>query len=472
MSGETVSGQSFTTGQAASGIIGQANFTANGSGSTANQFSSPRAAAYDPVNDKIYVVDFQNNRVLRFPGSAAAKAGAPAEAVFGQPNLSSVSPNQGLDDPTARTLRNPRAALVDPDGNLWVADGENHRVLRYNNAAFLQSNPAADAVLGRPDFTSSEAATTASGMDTPNGLSMDANGALWVADRYNNRILRFNGALAKSNGANADLVFGQAGFTTGLPNRDDAVAANTLYEPVGIQVDASGNLWVAEFKNNRVLRYNNAAAAVTNGVAANGVLGQADFVSNLANRNDVPNAASMDSPINVFVDPEGTLWVADFSNSRVLGYPNAAGLGNGAAASVVLGQTSLDATVYQTSRNGMGGPIHVGAGPRGSILVTDFDLNRVPSYGLVNAVPSITLRGSKRIVTSKGKVTLKGTASDTDDFVSSIRATLNKKAVKANGTTGWKLTVRPKPGRNQVKIQSVDDYGGSSGTVRVSITRK
>jgi len=83
---------------------------------------------------------------------------------------------------------------VDSAGRLWVADFFNNRVLRFDGAADKANGANADGVLGQPNFTSNGAATTASGMNSPGGLAIDTAGHLWVADNLNSRVLRFDGA--------------------------------------------------------------------------------------------------------------------------------------------------------------------------------------------------------------------------------------------------------------------------------------
>jgi len=92
-------------------------------------------------------------------------------------------------------------------------------------------------------------------------------------------------------------------------------------------------LWVCEDDNNRAIRFDTASTK-PNGAAADGVLGQPDFVTNLKNqsRNGVSNLRG------VFGDAAGRLYLVDESNHRVLVFNHAASQPNGAFADVVLGQ--------------------------------------------------------------------------------------------------------------------------------------
>src|SRR6059036_564201 len=77
----------FTNGQAASLVLGQADFTSSAFVTTASGMSSPEGVAVDPTSGKVFVADSGNHRVLRFASDAALVSGAAADGVLGQPNF-------------------------------------------------------------------------------------------------------------------------------------------------------------------------------------------------------------------------------------------------------------------------------------------------------------------------------------------------------------------------------------------------
>jgi len=308
---------SFVNFQTASNVLGQSSFTTNTSGSSLSQFTLPLGTIVDPATGKIFVSDTNNNRVLRFPASAATVDGSAAELVFGVTG----SPNT-----TATQFNSPIGLAIDSAGRLWVADRANSRVLRFDNAATIATNsPPANAVLGQPDFTTSSTGITQSTMKNPYSVSVDSAGRLWVADSLNNRVLRFDNAAAKANGANADGVLGQPDFVTSSPNTTQSKMNN----PIGLSTDSIGRLYVGDFDNSRLLIFNN-AATLPNGANASNVLGQPNFTTAVVNNGGITASSSSGYAYPHYHEASNSLFVADANNNRVLRFvaagPTAAGV--------------------------------------------------------------------------------------------------------------------------------------------------
>jgi len=323
-------------------VAGQIAFTLNMPNFTDSLgVLSPQAVALDTSVSPphLYVADQNNNRVLGWLNAQTFANGAPADLVIGQPDFMTVVPPlsasaRSCAAPNASNLCFPRGVAVDSNGNLYVADTSNNRVLEYNTP--FTSGTTAARVFGQGGkFNASDCnrfQITASSLCAPVAVALDPSGNLYVADAGNNRVLEYNSPLT-SNGT-ANLVFGQLGsFTTGQCNQG-GIGAGSLCSPTGVVVDSTGNLYVADTGNSRVLGYTN--PIVTGNTSASVVLGQSNFTGDLCNSGGNVSASGLCQPNDVAVDASQNVFVSDTANSRVLKF--AAPLSNGEAAALVFGQ--------------------------------------------------------------------------------------------------------------------------------------
>lgn len=251
----------FTTGMAASVAIGQPDMTSSGCGVGPSSLDSPANVAFDR-NGNMFVLDWENNRVLEF--QPPFTTGMSASVVLGQVDLNSsacTTTANGLCDPW-------QGIAIDANGNLWVGDRGNCRAVRYSPP--FTTNMAATLVMGQPDFTSSNCGTSATLNDGLSGVAVDPSGNLWAVDAANNRVLKFAAPL--SNGMAATVVIGQPDFTSS----GSGTTASTMRSVYDVAFDSSGNLYIAESGNNRVTLF---APPFATGMSATKVLGQPDLTS-------------------------------------------------------------------------------------------------------------------------------------------------------------------------------------------------
>jgi sugar lactone lactonase YvrE len=192
----------------------------------------------------------------------------------------------------------------------------------------------ASIVLGQLNFMDTAADCTRNLISRPSAIKLDASENLWVTLYGNNRALRFNAPF--TSGMNASKVLGQADYISGDANRGIAVADNSLFHPESIGLDSTGNIWIADSDNNRVLRFN---TPLTNGMSADRVLGQADFVSNSPNQGGAIDASTLDYPAGIVFDSAGDIWVSDKKNNRIFKYEKP--ISSGENAKAVLGQINF-----------------------------------------------------------------------------------------------------------------------------------
>lgn len=461
---------------AANLVLGQTNFTTGTAPGAVNASSldSPSAVVVDPRTGKVFVSDTGNNRVLRFASASALQNGAEAEAVFGQATgTTNTAPPAAAD-----SLDSPTGIWLDSGNRLWVADTDNNRVVMYQNATTSGNGPSATLILGQPDTTTEAAPNppSAATLNGPEGLWMDGSGRLWVADKGNNRVLRYENAANSQTGmqsAEADAVLGQTGpnaFTTSTGGSDN----QHFQEPTAVTVDPSGTLWVADKANNRVVGFPG-AGTISSGTNAARILGQNDF--NGGSTNPGLSASAINGPAGVYADAADNLWVVDQGNNRVLRFAGLKSIENGKRASGVVGQANFTTNTPGLSNRRIdiqGGSSVAGVFVQGdgSLWVSDANQHRVLRFATVDSeAPVVRISGKSKITTTKKRLVVKGTASD-DSGIASVTLKVGRKTIPVAGTTSWKRAVKLAPGRTVVKAMAVDTVGKTSNVAKLVIIRK
>ena len=319
----------FRNGDPADLVIGQPDFrtaipnvdTRGSLTPSSASLSSPMGIAVQPGTGALFVADSGNNRVLRFPRPVSQAGRITADAVIGQVDFaSSVSAVVA-----ASSLRGPRGVAFGPDGDLFVADTGNNRVLEFSSIA----KPAV-RVYGQPNFTSSAASALVSAqtLTAPQGLTIDTAYNLYVADTGANRVLIFpNTQSAPTAGMVAGLVIGQSRF-------DSTAGGGTgLRSPTDVDLDSSANIYVADYGYNRVLEFSSFVFLPVAGATATAVIGQSSLNGTSVNWNSPDGLTTPEglfAPAGVCLDRQDTLYVADAGNSRVVHFLKPASVVNAA----------------------------------------------------------------------------------------------------------------------------------------------
>lgn len=295
------------------------------------QSEGPAAAGRGPENGfhlptgilvhqgRLFVADAWHHRILvwdRIP----ERSDEPPSWALGQENLSLVTPNRGRS--------NAATAAVGADGLYWpygigivddvfyVTDTGNRRVLVWNGVP-TEDRPA-DAVLGQPDFVSSDENRGAEpgprSFRWPHAVA-GADGIFWVADAGDHRVLGWRGdAFFARSDRDADLALGQRDLTSASEFPYAPQSATTLRFPYGLATDG-GVLAVADTANNRVLLWDHPPRSI--GAAADRVVGQASFIQNGENRWQAVRRDTLCWPYGIALSG-GRLAIADSGNNRVV----------------------------------------------------------------------------------------------------------------------------------------------------------
>ena len=168
----------------------------------------------------------------------------------------------------------PLGMAIDASGDIYVADGSNNRVQKFNaNGDFLLEWGSSGSGNGQ--------------FNGPRDIAIDAAGDLYVTDRFNDRVQKFT-----SEGVYLDQW---GGLGNGNGQFDD---------PIGIAIDSSGNLYVVDNGNVRVQKFNNNLVYLTQWGSLGGGDGQ------------------LNDPKFVTVDAAGNVFVSDTGNQRVQKFDN------------------------------------------------------------------------------------------------------------------------------------------------------
>ncbi len=370
----------------ASVVLGQVgNFTSGScdvdtSSPDSETLCSPQGVAVDSANN-VWVADTGNNRVLEYAGPVTADSFF-ANLVFGQLGsfTAKTANNGGIGK---NSLSQPTGVVVDSHGNLYVADPSNNRVLEFNTPLAVTAiggsgDTTADQVWGQAgSFTTSSCASeSASTLCLPTKVAVDLSNNLYIGDTSDNRALMFNESNPPTN-VTANLVLGQASATTNTCPAPPS--ASSLCLPNGVAAAPSGNLFVADGADNRVLEY---AVPLVSGAAAVIALGQTDLIHKNQN---VVNASSLDNPAQIAFDPStGGIYVADAVNNRILGWRSAAAFTDFEPAALVIGQPDFQSNEIDRTgsvgANGFSTPSGVAVDSNGNLYVSDFVNSRVLEF--------------------------------------------------------------------------------------------
>jgi hypothetical protein len=283
-------------------------------------------------------------------------------------------------------------------GSHWILVGLLAAVVATLSLA-ASGDTTADRVLGQFDFTHDAAnLIDARGLWDEAGVATDTSAApnrVYIADTANSRVLGWKDAAGFANGDPADLVIGQPDFLSGACN-NGGLGATSLCDPYGVAVDASGNLYVADADNNRVLEYDAPFATCASfpciGGGANLVFGQGgSFTSSLPNNGGV-SANSLSDPVGIALDDGGNLYVADEGNNRVLEYNTP--LTTDTTADTVFGQGgNFGSNVSNNggvSADSLASPDGVAVDSGGNLYTADTGNSRVLEYNTAVVIPTPT----------------------------------------------------------------------------------
>jgi hypothetical protein len=189
--------------------------------------------------------------------------------------------------------------VLDGVGNIYAADISNNRIRKITVSTGIITTVAGTGTAG---YNGDGILATAAQINIPSALAFDGNGDLYFTDRSNSRIRKIT--------ASTGIISTVAGTGTAGYNGDGILATSAqLNNPNEVSFDASGNLYIADWFNNRVRKIN-MSTGIINTIAGTGTAGY--------NGDGIPaTTAQINGPCGIIFDNAGNIYVAEYGGARV-----------------------------------------------------------------------------------------------------------------------------------------------------------
>ena len=270
---------------------GAPGFSGDGGPAVSAQINTPTGVFADTTGN-LYIADVGNQRIRKVDtsGVITTLAGNGAKGYGGDGGPA-----------TGASFYNCVRVVVDPSGNVLVADQSNHRV-RIITPAGIITTFAGNGV-GTPAtgaFSGDGGPAASASLNNPTALAINASGVVYIADQFNQRIRKVttDGIITTIAGNGNPGFAGEGG---------PALSASLNY-PGGITADAAGNLYFNDDLNYRTRRIATDGTITT--VAGNGTPG-------FSGDGGPATAAALNGNFGITIDPSGNLYIADSTNNRI-----------------------------------------------------------------------------------------------------------------------------------------------------------
>jgi uncharacterized protein (TIGR03437 family) len=260
-----------------------AGFSGDGSTATKAELNFPTGLALDSSGN-VYIADSLNHRVRKVSGGSIS-------TIAGN-GVISYSGDGG--PASSAQLNTPQAVAVDSSGNFYIADTLNN-VVRKVTAGGTISTIAGNGTAG---YGGDGGNATAAQLNHPQGIAVDSSGNVYVSDTQNARVREISGGAITTVAGNGTAGYGGDG---------GAASAAQLFVPIGIAVDSAGNLYIADFTNERIRKVSGGNITT---VAGNGNTGYSGDGGPAID-------ATLNGPTGVAVDSNGNLYISDLNNNVI-----------------------------------------------------------------------------------------------------------------------------------------------------------
>ena len=405
---------------------GVAGFAGDGGESNTAMLSHPYGVAVD-TQGNLYIADLGNARIRKI------SSGGTITTVAGGGSIAPGGNGDGGPAASAELIE-PRNVAVEPDGTLYISDFGAHRVYRVSPGGILTTL----AGTGSAGFSGDGGPSQLAQLNSPAGLALDSNGALYIADSANNRIRRVyqdlistvynvagpTGVALSPTGAIYIAASGYLGTQfksiAGIPSARDVTvdsagnvyattgeyvykitssgtvtaiagsgaapyfggdngpaSAARLQAPSGLAVDDAGNRYIADTANNRIRKITPAGIITT--IAGTGVAGS-------KGDNGSATLAQLNGPRGVAIDAQQNIYIADSGNNSIR----------------KITPPGIIQTVAVQSAVGLNDPEYVATDAEGALYIADTGNGRVLKVAYSGSLSTVMLVVQPSAVTLDG----------------------------------------------------------------------
>lgn len=449
---------------------GTGGYLADNVSATSTRINAPRGVAVDSLGN-IYIADTSNNRIRKVASGTIT--------TFAGTGTASFSGDGGA--ATSATIRAPQALTLDSAGNLYIADTTNHRIRKVNTSGTITTIGGS----GSAGYSGDGGAATSAKVSSPAGIAVDSSGNVYVGDTGNLRLRKIDtsGNISTAAGTGSATYGGDGGLATnaqftnpqqivfdgagniyvsdsgthrvrkidtsgvvttiagtgaaGYSGDSGPATSAQLNTPLGIALDSSGNLYIADGNNNRIRKVDTGGTITTvagdgtgtyggdNGPATSaqifGPFGVAVYgtdlyitdtgnnrvrkvnasgtittiagtgAANFSGDNGLATSATFNTPLGIAINSAGDLFITDYSNGAVR---------------KITAATGIITTVAGNGANGYGGdggaatsaqlnsPRAVAVDSAGNIYITDTTNSRIRKVDTGGTITTIVGDGN------------------------------------------------------------------------------
>ena len=275
---------------AGTGGAGSAGGT-NGDGgpATSAQLYWPLGVSAD-ISGNVYISDSNNNRIRKVNSAGIVST------IAGTGGAGSAGGTNGDGGPaTSAALNNPSGLSVDTSGNVYIPEGY-QKIRKVSSSGIITTF----AGTGQNGSNGDGGAATLAQLSGPRYVSADTSGNVYIADSFNNKIRKVSSGIITTFAGT-----GTAGSSV------DGISATLaqLNDPAGVTVDSSGNVFIAEWGNNKI-RMVSIRSGIIITIAGTGTMGSSGDYG-------AANLALLSDPSGLSTDTSGNLYFADYGNNKI-----------------------------------------------------------------------------------------------------------------------------------------------------------